>query len=60
MQPLSDSIADRSFQPMETFQFERVGYFVVDKDTTPNQLICNLTVTLKESGLKKTEGKHAE
>ncbi|KAF4746659.1 hypothetical protein FOZ63_018955 [Perkinsus olseni] len=46
-------------KPMETFQFERVGYFVVDKDSTPGDLACNLTVTLKESGLKKTEGKHA-
>ncbi|KAF4691458.1 hypothetical protein FOZ60_015456 [Perkinsus olseni] len=46
-------------KPMETFQFERVGYFVVDKDSTLGDLACNLTVTLKESGLKKTEGKHA-
>jgi glutaminyl-tRNA synthetase len=31
------------------FQFERLGYFVVDKDSTPGNLVFNRTVTLKDS-----------
>ncbi|KAI4313908.1 hypothetical protein L6164_026851 [Bauhinia variegata] len=30
------------------FQFERLGYFVVDKDSTPENLVFNRTVTLKD------------
>jgi glutaminyl-tRNA synthetase len=33
-----------------SFQFERLGYFVVDPDTTPAKLVLNRIVTLKESG----------
>ncbi|EFH64913.1 predicted protein [Arabidopsis lyrata subsp. lyrata] len=36
----------------EKFQFERLGYFVVDKDSTPEKLVFNRTVTLKESSSK--------
>jgi len=35
--------------PWERFQFERVGYFMVDPDTTPEKLVFNRTVPLKES-----------
>ena len=35
--------------PGEKFQFERLGYFIVDKDSTTNHLIFNRTVTLKDS-----------
>ena len=35
-------------KPGETFQFERKGYFVVDKDSCDNQLIFNRTVTLRD------------
>ena len=31
------------------FQLERQGYFVVDPDSTPNQLVLGRTVTLKDS-----------
>ncbi|XP_062090020.1 glutamine--tRNA ligase isoform X2 [Humulus lupulus] len=31
------------------FQFERLGYFVVDKDSTPEKLVFNRTVTLRDS-----------
>jgi glutaminyl-tRNA synthetase len=31
----------------EKFQFERVGYFCVDPDTTPDKLVFNRTVSLK-------------
>jgi glutaminyl-tRNA synthetase len=31
------------------FQFERLGYFCVDPDSSPNALVFNRTVTLKDS-----------
>ncbi|GLT43484.1 hypothetical protein SLA2020_174270 [Shorea laevis] len=33
----------------ERFQFERLGYFAVDEDSTPEKLVFNRTVTLKDS-----------
>jgi glutaminyl-tRNA synthetase len=36
-------------KPMEGFQFQRVGYFCVDKDSTADKLIFNRTVPLKDS-----------
>ncbi|XP_051146108.1 glutamine--tRNA ligase, cytoplasmic [Andrographis paniculata] len=33
----------------DTFQFERLGYFVVDKDSSPEKLVFNRTVTLRDS-----------
>ncbi|KAA8529145.1 hypothetical protein F0562_034056 [Nyssa sinensis] len=33
----------------DTFQFERLGYFAVDKDSTSEKLIFNRTVTLRDS-----------
>ncbi len=36
----------------EKFQFERKGYYCVDKDSTPEKLVFNRTVTLKDSWSK--------
>jgi len=36
----------------ETFQFERVGYFCADKDSTPKKPVFNLTVNLKNTWAK--------
>ncbi|XVE75206.1 hypothetical protein DITRI_Ditri12bG0077100 [Diplodiscus trichospermus] len=33
----------------DTFQFERLGYFTVDKDSTAEKLVFNRTVTLKDT-----------
>jgi glutaminyl-tRNA synthetase len=33
----------------ERFQFERIGYFAVDPDTTPGRPVFNRTVTLKDA-----------
>ncbi|GAB2251374.1 hypothetical protein Droror1_Dr00017624 [Drosera rotundifolia] len=33
----------------DSFQFERLGFFVVDKDSTPDKLVFNRTVTLRDS-----------
>ena len=35
------------------FQFERQGYFCVDKDSTENNLVFNRTITLRDSWAKK-------
>jgi len=39
-------------QPGERFQFLRHGYFCVDSDSTPETLVFNRTVTLKETWIK--------
>ena len=36
----------------DKFQFERVGYFCVDKDSTVEKLVFNRTVTLKDTWAK--------
>lgn len=36
----------------EKFQFERLGYFCVDPDSTPGRLVFNRTVTLKDTWAK--------
>jgi len=39
-------------KPMDRMQFERLGYFCVDKDSTPGHLVFNRTCTLKDSWAK--------
>ncbi len=34
------------------FQFERLGYFCVDKDSVPEKPVFNLTVNLKDTWAK--------
>jgi glutaminyl-tRNA synthetase len=36
-------------KPLEQFQFQRLGYFNVDPDTTPGKLVFNRTVTLRDN-----------
>ena len=36
-------------KPLDHFQFQRVGYFTPDKDSTPGNLIFNRTIALKDS-----------
>uniref|UniRef100_A0A6N2N127 glutamine--tRNA ligase n=1 Tax=Salix viminalis TaxID=40686 RepID=A0A6N2N127_SALVM len=38
----------------DRFQFERLGYFVVDKDSTSERLVFNRTVTLRDSYVLST------
>jgi glutaminyl-tRNA synthetase len=38
-----------SAHPGDRFQFERLGYFCVDPDSTPGALVFNRTVTLKDT-----------
>ncbi len=40
-------------KPVDVFQFERIGYFCVDsKDSSPEALVFNRTVTLRDTWLK--------
>jgi glutaminyl-tRNA synthetase len=39
----------------DKFQFQRLGYFVVDKDSTSEKLVFNRTVPLRDSWAKLTE-----
>ena len=41
-----------SEKPLSHYQFERLGYFSIDKNSTAEKLIFNRTVTLKDSWAK--------
>jgi glutaminyl-tRNA synthetase len=36
-------------KPLDQFQFQRLGYFNVDPDSTPEKLVFNRTVTLRDN-----------
>jgi glutaminyl-tRNA synthetase len=42
----------RNAEPLDKFQFQRLGYFCVDYDSTPEQLVFNRTVSLKDTWAK--------
>lgn len=42
-----------SVKPNEKFQFQRLGYFNVDKDSTASKLVFNKTVSLKDAWEEK-------
>jgi glutaminyl-tRNA synthetase len=41
----------------DRFQFERLGYFAVDPDTTPGKLVFNRTVTLRDTWARIEEAR---
>ncbi len=43
----------KDVKSLDKFQFQRVGYFCVDKDSSSDKLIFNRTVALKDSWSKK-------
>lgn len=52
---VEDAFADKSLKsakPFDKFQFERIGFFSVDPDSTSEKLVFNRTVTLKEDAGK--------
>jgi glutaminyl-tRNA synthetase len=53
---LKDALVEPSVAsalPEQRFQFEREGYFVVDRfDSKPGALVFNLTIGLKDSWAK--------
>ena len=48
---VEDYLKDK--KPGEYLQFQRIGYFMVDPDSTPSHLVFNKTVGLKDSWAKK-------
>ena len=42
----------KTAKPLDSFQFERLGYFNIDPDTTTDHIVFNRTVSLKD-GFKK-------
>jgi glutaminyl-tRNA synthetase len=42
----------KSARPLDKFQFQRLGYFCVDYDSTPEHLVFNRTVSLKDTWAK--------
>ena len=40
----------------DRYQFERQGYFTVDPDSTPDRLVFNRTVTLRDTWAKIEKG----
>ncbi len=40
-------------KPLDHFQFQRIGYFTVDKDSTTDKLVFNRTVSLKDTWSKQ-------
>ena len=41
--------------PGERYQFERLGYFALDRDSKPGRLVFNRTITLKDTWAKQTK-----
>jgi glutaminyl-tRNA synthetase len=41
--------AVKNLKPFDRFQFERLGYFCIDKDSKQDHLIINRTVTLRDT-----------
>jgi glutaminyl-tRNA synthetase len=43
----------KNVEPLQNYQFQRIGYFNVDPDSTPAKLVFNRTVSLKDSWAKE-------
>ena len=39
----------------DKFQFQRIGYFCVDADSTADKLVFNRTIGLKDSWMKQSK-----
>ncbi len=55
LERLTDSFVEPALAhaaPLNHFQFERTGYFCVDKDSTPEHLVFNRTVSLRDTWAK--------
>jgi glutaminyl-tRNA synthetase len=42
----------KNLKPLDRFQFERLGYFCIDKDSVKDKLVINRTVTLRDTWAK--------
>ncbi len=53
---VTEALAEPSItgvEPGDRFQFERIGYFTVDPDSTDDKLVFNRTITLRDSWKKQ-------
>ena len=41
--------------PEERYQFERLAYFALDKESAPGKLVFNRTITLKDTWAKEAK-----
>ena len=58
LQVLTECYVEKYFadaKPYDYLQFQRIGYFNVDKSSTPEHLVFNRTVTLKDTWAKKNK-----
>jgi len=59
LERLTDCLVEPSLKdamPGSRFQFERLGYFCTDMDSTPSSLVFNRTVSLKDAWAKIEKG----
>ncbi len=45
----------RDANPKQRYQFERLGYFAVDRDSTPAKPVFNRTITLRDTWAKEAQ-----
>jgi glutaminyl-tRNA synthetase len=45
----------KASKPELRYQFERLAYFALDKDSTPDKLVFNRTITLKDTWAKEAQ-----
>ena len=58
LQIIQNALAEPALKtddPNVAFQFIRKGYFVVDRDSTKDQLVFNRTVSLKDGWAKEAK-----
>ncbi len=49
-------VNDRGIEEPQRFQFERMGYFCTDRDSTPEHLVFNRSCSLKDTWAKISQG----
>lgn len=49
-----------NLEPYDRFQFERLGYFCIDKDSKKDNLIINRTITLRDTWAKIKRQQHTK
>jgi glutaminyl-tRNA synthetase len=47
----------KAYSPGDKFQFQRLGYFCIDKESSPDKLLINRTVPLRDSWAKRQDQK---
>jgi glutaminyl-tRNA synthetase len=45
----------KDVKPEHRYQFERLGYFALDKDSASGKLVFNRTITLKDTWAKEAQ-----